>query len=327
MGFFKVSNITDLNLVSLEQQIPESDYAALTDDGKFVQLKYVEDENKKDPYKVKPGIWSIQKTQNGLELLPTSFVKDEILEDLISTQEVEEAIDCFINNVHLYKEFGIEVAKRNILLYGPQGTGKSTSLSKIANKYVSDKKTAVVVWHTAKWESYIVKDFIQSFEYENVERLILIAEDLGGVEKEQSRMASDSSLLSLLDNQEKTFTLPTCIIATTNFPAMFMANVADRPGRFDDKIEVGHPTAESRVKLLKFFTRNTADQDSLDLIADKKCEFFSPAHIRESYIRSRLKSKPLHVCIKQIINEITKYNNGFEKSRKAGISMFGDDEE
>lgn len=326
MGHFKVSQITDLNIVTKDQVIPESDYAALTDSGNFVQLKYIDDEDKKDPFIVKPGIWSVQKTMAGLKLEETSFVKDKLLEDLVSTQEVEAAIDCFFSNIHLYKEFGIEIAKRNILLYGAQGTGKSSAISKLCEKYASDGKTAIILWHTAKWESYVVKDFIQTFQYEGVEKLILIAEDLGGVEKEQSRMGSDASLLSLLDNQEKTFTIPICIIATTNFPATFMANIANRPGRFDDKIEVGNPGPDARVKLLKFFSKDSAGEEAIELMWSDKCKSFSPAHIRESYIRSRLKSRDLKVCIDEIIREISAYDHGFERSKKMSIGFGNDDD-
>jgi SpoVK/Ycf46/Vps4 family AAA+-type ATPase len=326
MGHFKVKKITNFRELELETPLEESDYALLTNEDKFVQFEYVDDKEKtREPYVVKPGLFHIVKTMTGLELERTTFVKDEILNDLVSTKDIEEAVDCFIKNIPLYKEFGIEIAKRSILLYGPQGTGKSVALSKVAQKYQDDGKTAIVIWHTSKWEAHQIKDLIQSFSYEGVEKLILIAEDLGGIEREEVRMGSDSSLLSLLDNNEKTFTIPVCIIATTNFPETFMANIVNRPGRFDDKLEIGNPKPEAREKLLKFFSKDSASAEACEFIKTSKCETFSVAHIREAYIRSRLRSKDLTQVLDDISREITTYNKGFQNKSSMGFGFGSDD--
>lgn len=282
-------------------------------------MEYHEDEAQLIPYDVKPGTWSINKSSKGLELLPTSFVNDNILEEFVSTKEIEEAIDCFFRNIHLYKDFGIEVAKRGIFLYGPPGGGKSTTISKVARKYVSDDKTAVVVWHTSKWEAYMVKDFIKSFNYVGVEKMILIAEDLGGIEGEDKRMDSDSSLLSLLDNQEKTFVIPTCIIATTNFPSMFLGNLTNRSGRFDDKIEVGYPPSDARQKLLSFFSKGNTTPEELKLVGSEKCKEFVPSQIREVYIRSKLRSRTMLEVMTEMLKEQDTFKKNFSKTKSIGM--------
>lgn len=319
MGHFKVKKITNVDELKIDDVIPESDFASLTPKGNFFQLEYVEDDEKQEPYKVKPGIWAIQKTSGGLKLFETSFVSDKILDSFVSTTHITDKIDCFFNKIPVYYEMGFEVAKRAALLYGPAGTGKSTAITKIANKYTADGKTAVIIWHTDKFEAYQVKDFIKSFTYVGVEKIILVAEDIGGVEIDQARIKSDSSLLSLLDNQEKTFTIPTFILATTNYPANFMGNLTNRPNRFDDKIEVGYPTNEQRSKLLDFFAKGTASEESLKLIAASGAKEFSPAHIREVVIRSKLYDKTLEFVIKQMIEEIANYNRAFEKENRMGM--------
>ena len=313
MGKFRVKAITNVDDLKIGQEIPESDFASLTPKGNFFQLEYLEDENQLEPYKVRPGIWAIQKTMAGLKLLPTSFVADKILDTFVSTSNVTDKIDCFFNKIPVYYEMGFEVAKRAALLYGPAGTGKSTIITKIVTKYSQDSKTAVVIWHTDKFEAYQVKDFIKSFSYEGVEKLILIAEDIGGIEIEDARMKSDSSLLSLLDNQEKTFTIPVFILATTNYPANFMGNLTNRPNRFDDKIEVGYPNSEQRIALLKFFGKEMVDEVAEDAMGNNQTKEFSPAHIREIVIRSKIYDKTIPSVISEMVAEIATYNKNFAK--------------
>ena len=319
MGFFKVKAKNKLSDMNIGDEIAESDFATITPEGTFVQLEYIEGTAEREPFDVKPGIWAIQKTSKGLILLPTSFVSDKILDSFVNTKNITDKIDCFFNKIPIYKELGFEVAKRAALLYGPAGTGKSTSITVVANKYASDDKTAVIVWHTDKFEAFEVKDFIKSFRYVGVEKIILIVEDIGGVEIDQVRMKSDSSLLSLLDNQEKTFTIPTFILATTNYPGNFMGNLTNRPNRFDDKIEVGYPTSEQRSKLLEFFAKDNITPESLVEIKENRCKEFSPAHIREVVIRSRLYDKSMESVIKEMCQEIETYKKSFEKSNKMGF--------
>lgn len=318
MSHFVVKKITAISELKIGDEIPESDYSAITPDNKFLQLEYKETEDK-TAVEVTPGIYTLTPVISGLELQKTSFVKDSILEEFVHTKDIEERINCFFSRLHVYHKHGIEVPKRNVLLYGPPGSGKSTALIKIANKYNQDGKTVVVIYPTDKIDSYEVKNFIKRVSYVGAEKLILVVEDIGGVEIDEVKMRSDSSLLSLLDNQEKTFKIPTLIIATTNFPEIFLGNLTNRPGRFDDKIEVGYPDGEQRKKLLLFFTQNTASEEALALLKDKKTLEFSPAHIKEAVIRSEIYDKPLHVVIEEMLKEIELYKKAFSKKRSVGL--------
>jgi len=322
MAHFVVKKITSLNDLKVGDHLPESDYSAITPDNKFIQLEHVPDRfsQKIDAL---PGIFTVIPKSSGLEFKKTSFVSDSILDEFVHTREIEEKIECFFSRLHVYKKHGFEIPKRNVLLYGPPGSGKSTALTKIANKYTNDGKTIVIIYPTDKIDAYEIKDFIRSLEYKGVEKMILVVEDIGGVEIDQVKMRSDSSLLSLLDNQEKTFTIPTLIIATTNFPEIFLGNIMNRPGRFDDKIEVGYPEGEHRKKLLLFFTNNTASEEAQALMMDKKTKEFSPAHIKESIIRSEIYDKKLEIVIEEMLKEIDLYKKAFSKQKSMGLGFDG----
>lgn len=328
-GYFTVKSKIKLDDMEIGAKISESDYSTLTPEGNFVQLEYHEaPETGLPDFIVKPGIWVITHNQvQGMFLTPTSFVEDKILEEFVHTKHITEKIDLFFRKIQVYYDMGFEVPKRAALLYGPAGTGKSTAISKVARTYDADGKTAIVVWPTSKYEAQQVKDFVKSFCYEGVERLIMIVEDVGGVEVDQVRMKSDSALLSLLDNQEKTFRIPVFIIATTNFPEVFLGNLTNRPNRFDDKIEVGFPNATFRIALLNFFSKNTATPDEMLLMNDDKAKGFSPAHIREVIIRAKIYDKTYGDVIREMMHEIKTYENDFQKPKGGfGISRTEDDE-
>lgn len=320
MSYFKVKaklKLTDLNL---GDRVEESDFATLTEDGYFIQLEHVDDDDQVVPYPVKPGLWTIYKDR-GLKLRTTSFVNDKILSEFVHTKTISERINKFFNKINVYYDHGIEVPKRGILLYGPPGTGKSTTIGKVCSEYALDGKTAIVVWTTDKFEAMDVKDFIKSFSYEGVERLILVAEDIGGVEVSEVKMKSDPSLLSLLDNQEKTFKIPTLILATTNFPEIFLGNLTNRPNRFDDKIEVGFPDASYRAELLKFFNKKETTEVELNLIKSPKCIEFTPAHIREAILRSDIFDKTLAESITEMVDEIELFKKAFSKRKSTGFGL------
>ena len=323
-GHFVIKSKKNLSDMNIGDEISESDFATLCPDGSFVQMEYVPEEKpeiKKMP--AHPGIFKIKATMMGLILEPTSFVEDSILSEFLHTENITEKVDCFFDRLHVYAEYGIEIPKRAALLYGPPGTGKSTAISQVIKKY-DDGKTFVLVWATDKFDPADVKDLIQSLDFKGVDRMILVAEDIGGVEAENARIASHPSLLSLLDNQEKTFSIPVFILATTNHPDMFLGNLTNRPNRFDDKIEVGYAPAEFRVKLLNFFSKTPITPDTEALISNKKFEKFTPAHIREIIIRAAIHDKTHSEVIKEMQEEIETFEKRFQKPTAAmGLGFRG----
>jgi SpoVK/Ycf46/Vps4 family AAA+-type ATPase len=322
MGFFKVKSAKTIDSLQEGDIVPESDYAIFSSQ-RFVQFEYIEPAPETQPeYEVNPGVFCIKRKNNSLVLEPTSFVKDEILDSFVHTKDIETRIDCFFNKFNVYKRYGIEIPKRNILLYGPPGTGKSTAISKISNKYVEDKKTLIVIYQTDCFDAAEVKNFIKSFSYKNIEKQILIMEDIGGVEIDEVRVRSDSSLLSLLDNNEKAFKIPTLVISTTNHPEVFLGNLTNRPGRFDDKIQVGFPSGEQRARLLEFFLKDQPNLAAQKLLSSIQFEDFSPAHIKECVIRSAIYDKQLEDVLKEMKEEIKLFKDAFQKKRSMGMSDF-----
>lgn len=321
MGHFTVKSVTDMKTAKKGDTIGESDYSLYTSDDNFVQFEYVEDEEVVSTYSVKPGIYAIEKDMTGYHLRAASFSKERILEDYVSTKEISAKINAFFDSLHIYQELEIPYPKRGILLYGDPGTGKTQVISKVCMEYAKRTDTAIVIWHTDKFEAHEVKAFVKRFEYKGVDKFILIAEDIGGMEYEGPKMGSSSSLLSLLDNVERTFTLPTMILATTNFPQNMLGNLTNRPQRFDDKIAVAPPGPEFRAKFISFFSKDKAPEEVVQRIKDKKFDKFSVAHVKEVVIRSMLYQLPMKDALEQVREELELALVEFQKRARLGLGL------
>jgi ATP-dependent Zn protease len=106
-----------------------------------------------------------------------------------------------------------------------------------------------------------------------------------------------------------------------------MGNLTNRPNRFDDKIRVGYPKGSARAQLLKFYDKeNLLDEEALTLIASKKCDEFSPAHLREVIIRSAIYDQNPAETIKAMIKEIADYAQAFQEkgTQRYGLVTFED---
>lgn len=319
MGKFTLTKKTDLTTLENGAILEESDFS-INVNNQFLQFKYKE-ESKDNSYEVSPGIFNIAIKNNQMILAPTKFTEEKIVEDYSVTETICKQINTFFNKVDVYLKRGL-FPKWGILLYGYPGCGKSQTISKIAKTYLEKKDTVIIVWRTDKFEARHIKDFLASFKFINgAKNMVLIAEDIGGMEYVGSKMRIDSSLLSLLDNKEQTFTVPTVVIATTNAPENLLHNLTDRPDRFDDKIEVPRPSADFRKKFLEFFSHGTATPEDLDKITDKKYGEFSVAHIKNIVFRSELKDLTISQAIDEVYEQMKLAKEEFVKRAKLGMGL------
>jgi AAA+ superfamily predicted ATPase len=310
-------------------ELLESDFSHFNNDT-FYQWKYIPDKEEQDFLEITPGCWRFEHKESDIVLRKAHFTKNnKLLEEYIHTKNLTDKIDSFFNKLDVYKKYEV-FPKRGILLHGPQGTGKSQIISKISETYLNDPNTAVLIWPTDKFKARDINYSLQVMKYTNVDKLILVIEDIGGVsvKTEGQQLAVEPSLLNLLDNTQDTFKIATLIIATTNFPENLLQNLSNRPQRFDYLYKVDNPSSEFRSKFLEFFSLNKASEEELKLIAHKKYDKFSVAHIKEVVIRSELHD----ISIKESMNELLKQSelsaNQFQAEKnKVGIGSSFDDYE
>lgn len=318
---FVIRKVTDLNEVREGDEIPTSDFALLTDQNKFVQYEYITHESDKK-INITPGVFNVTKRDGEITIEPTKFSSDKVLEEYVATAAITKKIDNFFQKLPVYERYQI-FPKRGMLLHGKPGVGKSQSIAKISTTYANAGDTAVLLWSTSDFDSRHVKDLIKNLHYStSVKKFILIAEDIGGGEYVGGKMAVKASLLSLLDNVESTFKIPTMILATTNYPENLLEALTNRPQRFDDVMEIKPPDGNSRAALVKFFAKDvTVSDEFTNSISQQKYDGLTVAHLKEIVIRSALYDLSLQDSLDQVHKQSEKAKRDFKA--QGGTIGFG----
>lgn len=321
-GKFVVKKITEFKDLKEGMVINESDLCFQNEDT-IVQCEYVKPEKSREKYIIKPGIYSITHKGNSIGLEDLKMKDRRILTSYDNSKIIIESAKKFFSQKKIY-DFLEKDMKRAIMLYSPPGFGKTSAIVRTAKELCEeDKGTVVISWPTCELDARYVSRFLSSrSEYsEECTRLVFIIEDIGGgeVEDRGGQRGVDSALLNLLDGVDVTFPLPTFIIATTNYPGNLLDALADRPGRFDEFIELDPPNLEQRVELVKFIAKRDELNDE-EKEAINKAENFSLAHLAEIVERSLLKEMTYLQVVNEIINHKAKFTKNFEK-RKAGIGL------
>ena len=134
--------------------------------------------------------------------------------------------------------------KRGILLYGVQGSGKSCLIKIVQNYLIQEGGVSVSLDFCQPLQEQI--QLLRSFrEIEKNRPLLVIMEEIDAF---FSRTDDASKLLRFLDGDSTIDNI--VIIATTNNPEELKANILNRPGRFDTRIEIGLPNEDTRYAYL-----------------------------------------------------------------------------
>lgn len=327
MSSFKLKKVTSFKDIRKNKitELCESDLC-FQDKENIYQFEFVEDKKSEaKKIQIKPGYYTFDVVQNRLGLTKIELRKRQLLESLSNTKTIKAEGNKFFSRLHVYDEIPNRPKKRCILFHSKPGLGKTASIEDSCIQFFEeDPGTVVIVWPTAEIEPSDVLGFLSTdSEYDpSCTRLILVIEDIGGGEmsRHRSNNGVSASLLQLLDGMGVVFRLPSLIIATTNHPESLLAELADRPGRFDLIIELVPPKYEERIKLMEFICKRELTESEKKALNMKGTEDFSIAYLEEVVIRSKLDDKTIEEVIKEIIAHRERFNNDFEDTnKKVGI--------
>ena len=201
-------------------------------------------------------------------------------DDVVLTKEQNNLLTRnilkYVENLHVYQENGLP-SSRGILLTGPPGTGKTLT----CNVLIQDlESTVIYVSRNA------IKDTGQISElYELARKLaptLVIIEDidtLGGIDREDADHPLLGEFLNCLAGVEENQGVIT--LATTNYPQNLDWALADRPGRFDVRIDYGYPNEKVRENILIKYLQPLKTKGIKVKEIAKKTEGFSGAYLRE----------------------------------------------
>jgi ATP-dependent 26S proteasome regulatory subunit len=201
-------------------------------------------------------------------------------DDVVLTKEQNNMLTRnilkYVENLHVYQENGLP-SSRGILLTGPPGTGKTLT----CNVLIQDlESTVIYVSRNA------IKDTGQISElYELARKLaptLVIIEDidtLGGIDREDTDHPLLGEFLNCLAGVEENQGVIT--LATTNYPQNLDWALADRPGRFDVRIDYGYPNEKVRENILIKYLQPLKTKGIKVKEIAKKTEGFSGAYLRE----------------------------------------------
>ena len=174
-------------------------------------------------------------------------------------KKVREMVELPLKHPEIFERLGIE-APKGVLLHGPPGTGKTLLAKAVANEtnshFIVINGPEIMSKFYGQSEQNLRKKFEEADK--NAPSIIFIDEiDAIASKREEAQGEVErrvvAQLLALMDGLKARGRV--VVIAASNVPNL-LDPALRRPGRFDREIELGVPSKEGRLDVMKIHTRN-----------------------------------------------------------------------
>lgn len=206
-----------------------------------------------------------------------------------ASEEIELNIETFWTKEEHFRSFGF-LWKRGILLWGPAGSGKTSTLQLISQNIVAKGGLSVYVSHPG-----ITAQGLAIFRRIEPDRpCVVMLEDLDAMISNHG----EHEVLALLDGELQIDNV--VFIATTNYPERLDKRIVNRPSRFDIVKLIGMPNAAAREMYLS--RKNKRLVDSPEELAQwvRESDGFSIAHLKELIVSVEVFEVSLNHAIKRL---------------------------
>ena len=231
-----------------------------------------------------PGVYEIKKNH----VVGLYFEKIPVkIENLVrfpetNSDRVLDEISKFWGRENMFLEYELSY-QRGVLLYGPPGSGKSSTLQLVMHDVVA--RNGIVVKFN---EPNIFLEGIRVLrQIQPATPVVAIMEDIDSI----LEIYNESEVLNILDGVNAVNKI--VFLATTNYPEKLGARIVNRPSRFDKRYRIGFPTDLSRRMYFEHII-SKGDKDRLaqklkDLNIDldqwvKDTDEMSIAHLKELFV-------------------------------------------
>ena len=255
--------------------------------------------------------------------------KDVNLDDLVvlpdsATDAVLAEIEEFWRREDVYRKYRY-LWKRGVLLWGPPGSGKTTTVQLIS-KSIIDRGGISVYCSNPKNAAFGLR---LMRKVEPKRPIVVMMEDIDAIVHNH-----EADLLSLLDGELQIDNV--VFVATTNYPEKLDKRIVNRPSRFDlvKKVPMPSPQArrvyllsrepdleeqrrslsEAQMTNLGFAAADVNELDYWIALTDN----FSVAHIKEVILGVKCFGKPVEEVVKRMRNLMQKPPSSM--SSEAGFS-------
>ncbi|MBI2143068.1 CDC48 family AAA ATPase [Candidatus Woesearchaeota archaeon] len=174
-------------------------------------------------------------------------------------KKVREMVELPLKHPEIFERLGID-APKGVLLHGPPGTGKTLVAKAVANEtnayFTHINGPEIMSKFYGQSESNLRKKFEEA---EKNAPAIVFIDEIDAIASKREELHGEverrvvAQLLALMDGLKDRGKV--VVIAATNVPNL-LDPALRRPGRFDREIEIGVPTKEGRLDILKIHTRN-----------------------------------------------------------------------
>jgi len=241
---------------------------------------------------------------------------------------ISRNITNFIKNIETYRDNRLPTS-RGILITGPPGTGKTLCCEVVVNDLDC---SAIYVSTDSVSEVGDIKNVYTLAR--KISPCLVIVEDidtLGGLDRtarggEHPLLGEFLNCLAGMGQNDGVIT-----IATTNYAQHLDAALADRPGRFDVRLDFGLPTDELRKHIITKYLADIGVKIKLNGVIDKT-KGLSGAYLKEivmiAYMISierdtKLNKEILDEAIGEVVSLKTSINPHFNQGNSVGGQLYG----
>lgn len=228
------------------------------------------------------------------EMIGPVLIKQRVETDKL-LELPDDASQSIISEFRTFWEIGDKfrergfLHKRGFILWGPPGSGKTSTLQLLIKRLIDDLN-GVVLFIDHPNPAAMCLQLVRGIE--SARPIVAVLEDIDAL----VHRYGEHELLALLDGEAQVDSI--VFVATTNYPERLDRRFVDRPSRFDTVRYIGMPSAAARRLYLQT-KEPSLTNDELDLWVGAS-EGFSIAHLKEMIIAVRCFGQPLKDVVERL---------------------------